>query len=95
MRCVEYCTRDHVGNPGGRDILPIQGEDCNLYPGAKSRIYRTFGRSSLRAEVEYMRAAITRSDDRRRKAEKRRDLFESAYSMVEKETTKSKCARDE
>jgi hypothetical protein len=96
MRCVEHYARDHVGNLGGRIILPVREETIATCIQALYRGYteRSEEVSSLRAEVESLRAEITRSDERRTKAKECRDLPASAYSLVEKEIPKRKRARD-
>jgi hypothetical protein len=54
MRCVEHYASDHVGNSGGRDILPIREETIATCIQELSSGYTEGSEevSSLRAEVE-------------------------------------------
>ena len=97
IRCVEHYASDNVANAGDRDDIPIREGTIVTCIKALSRGYteRSEEVQFLRVEVESMRAAIARSDDRERKAEARSDLLASAYSLVEKEIPNRKRARDE
>ena len=97
IRCFEHYASDNVANAGDRDDIPIRDGTIVTCIKALSRGYteRSEEVQFLRVEVESMRAAIARSDDRVRKEEERSDLLASAYSLVEKEIPKRKRARDE